>query len=129
MLVTGPPGRERDDIVRRLTAALDVPLVLPADLSGPADVARLAAFDGWVTTADQPPWPALLDRAEVVVHLLPEESTLRGLLRRTVRKIRAEAPGPALPWLDSLPISHPDLPLVRLTGDAEVAAWLQACRS
>ena len=128
MLVTGAPGRELDDFVRRLTAVLDLPLVLPPDLSGPGDVAELAAFDGWVTTAGQPPWPALLDRAEVVVQVLPEVSTLRSLVRRTVRKIRAEAPDPTATWVDALPLSHPDLVVVRLTGEAESTAWLHDLR-
>ena len=129
VLVTGAPGRELDDFARRLTAVLDLPLVLPTDLSGPADLARLTAFEGWVTTADQPPVRApLLDRAEVVVQVLPEVSTLRSLVRRTVRKIRAEAPDPTATWVDALPLSHPDLVVVRLTGEAESTAWLHDLR-
>lgn len=125
-LVAGGPATLLDAVTARLAAALDVPLV-PADgLAGPAEVAGLAAFEGWVSTAERSADRAvLLARAEVVVVVLAEEpGTLRSLVRRTVRRIRAEGAEPDLAWVDLVPATYPDAEVVRLVGTDAVEAWL-----
>lgn len=114
-----------EGLLPRLAQVLDVPLVPLADLAGPDEASRLAAFDGWVSTAEPPAGRALLlERAEVVVLLLEAEpGSLRGLVRRTVRRIRADAEAD-LSWLDALPVEHPDLALVRLVGADAAERWL-----
>ena len=53
-----------------------------------------------------------------------------GLVRRTVRRIRADAPPePDLSWVESLATDRPEVPVVRLAGPAEVADWLAAVRT
>lgn len=127
VVVAGGPAPLLTIFLERLATALDVPLVPLAELSGRADLEALAAFDGWVTTAERYDARALLlERADLVVTVLAEEpGTLRSLVRRTVRRIRAEAsPDADLTWVDALPVSHPGLPSVRLVGSDAVEAWL-----
>lgn len=127
MVVAGNPGPLLAGFLARLAATLDVPLVPLAELSVRSDLGTLAAFDGWVTTAETYDARAvLLERADLVVTVLAEEpGTLRSLVRRTVRRIRAEAsPEADLAWVEALPVSHPDLPAVRLVGSEAVEAWL-----
>lgn len=129
-LVAGGPADLLDGFVARLATALDVPLV-PADgLTGRPEVERLAAFEGWVSTAERPADRAvLLARAEVVVVVLGEEpGTLRSLVRRTVRRIRAEGAEPDLAWVDLVPATHPDAEVVRLVGPEAIEAWLSHLR-
>lgn len=126
-VVAGGPAPLLATFLARLSAALDVPLVPLAELSGRPDLDALADFDGWVTTAERYDARAvLLDRADLVVVVLAEEpGTLRSLVRRTVRRIRSDAaPEVDLTWVDALPLSHPDLPAVRLVGSDAVEAWL-----
>ncbi|MDN5743922.1 MAG: hypothetical protein L0H31_02240 [Nocardioidaceae bacterium] len=125
-LVTGAPGVGLDTFVRRLAEVLDAPLVLPTDLSEPTDLDTLAAFDGWVTSTDAPAArEVLLGRAEIVVQVLPEVGALRSLVRRTVRKLRAEA-AESDAWVDELALTHPELRVARVTGEAEATIWLNA---
>ncbi len=128
VLVAGQPGPPLTRLAERLASALDVPLVPLADLAGPADVARLAAFDGWVsTTEDATARAVLLERAEVVVHLEAPTGTLTGLVRRTLRRIRAEAtPEVDVAWLAGLGPTHPGLELVRLPDGAATETWLRS---
>lgn len=129
-LVAGGPADLLDGFVTRLADALDVPLV-PADgLAGRPEVERLAAFEGWVSTAERYDDRAvLLPRAEVVVVVLGEEpGTLRSLVRRTVRRIRAEGAEPDLAWVDLVPATHPDAEVVRLVGPEAIEAWLSHLR-
>ncbi len=129
-LVAGGAGPLPTAFAERLAAALDVPLVPAGELAGAAEVARLAAFEGWVSTAERPADRAvLLPRAELVVVVLGEEpGTLRGLVRRTVRRMRADGPEPDLGWVDLLPRTHPDAAVVRLVGGEAVDAWLAGLR-
>ena len=125
VIVAGSPGDALTAFLDRLAGTLDVPLVPSGELATPADAARLADFDGWVSTGDHPGARAhLLERAQLVVHLAEATGSLRSLVRRTVRKIRADAPAPDLTWLDALPLTHPELAVLKLTGQAEVDAWL-----
>ncbi|MBS4751505.1 hypothetical protein KG112_01625 [Nocardioides sp. zg-ZUI104] len=125
VLVVGTPGVALTSLCQRLAEALDLPLVEPTDLSGPEDLVRLAAFEGWVTPiADEAGRAALLPRADLLVNLVHEEAGLRGLVKRTVRRIRAE-PGPDLAWLTDVPRIRPGLPLARLEP-ADAAAWVAA---
>lgn len=127
VVVTGGPAPLLATFLTRLAAVLDLPLVPLAELSGRGDLETLAAFDGWVTTAERYDARAvLLDRADLVVVVLAEEpGTLRSLVRRTVRRIRSDAsPEVDLAWVEALPVSHPDLEVVRLVGADAVEAWL-----
>lgn len=131
VVVAGSPAPLLTTFLARLAGALDLPLVPLAELSGRADLETLAAFEGWVTTAERYDARAvLLDRADLVVVVLAEEpGTLRSLVRRTVRRIRADAsPEADLAWVEALPVSHPGLPVVRLVGADAVEAWLGALR-
>lgn len=126
-VVTGGPAPLLATFLTRLAAALDVPLVPLDALSGRADLDTLAAFDGWVTTGERYDARAvLLERADLVVVVLAEEpGTLRSLVRRTVRRIRSDAaPEVDLAWVEALPLSHPEVPAVRLVGSDAVEAWL-----
>lgn len=115
-------------ILERLATALDVPLVPLFELAGADEVTTLAAFDGWVTTAEvEGARPILLERAELVVTVTGEDpGTLRGLVRRTVRRLRADAAEPDLTWVDELTLARPDLAVVRLVGPAAIEEWLTA---
>lgn len=127
VVVAGSPAPLLATFLDRLAAVIDVPLVPLSTLSGRDELGALAAFDGWVTTAERYDARAvLLERADLVVTVLAEEpGTLRSLVRRTVRRIRAEAsPEADLAWVEALPLSHPDLPAVRLVGRDAVEAWL-----
>lgn len=123
-MVAGAPGPDLSSFLVRLADVLDVPLVPLADLADPSEATRLAAFDGWLTTSEFATVRGLLvDRADLVLHVSPDEpGTLRGLVRRTVRRMRADAPD--LTWLEALPTSHPELPVVHLAGPAAIDAWL-----
>lgn len=109
----------------RLAAALDVPLVPHEDL-GFGDAERLASFDGWVATAGGPAARnPLLDRADLLVLVLPEApGTLRGLVRRTVRRLQAGPDPVDLTWLDTVPLTRPGLALLRVEGPEAVDRWL-----
>lgn len=125
--MAGAEAAALSPVLDRVAAALDLPLVRLEELQGPDDTASLAAFDGWVTTAEPAHARAVvLDRAELVVLVLTEEpGTLRGLVRRTVRRMRADATPPAdLTWFDALPVTHPALATVRLVGPAALEGWL-----
>ena len=102
-VVTGTPGPLLTGFLQRLAAVLDVPQV-PLDGLAGADLVRLAEFDGWVTTGERyDARAALLDRADLVVVVLTEEpGTLRGLVRRTVRRMRSDAPEVDLAWVEAL---------------------------
>lgn len=128
VVVAGGPEPVLSAFLERLAAALDVPLVPLAELSGADEVSRLAGFDGWVTTAEvEEARPVLLDRAELVVVVLGEDpGSLRGLVRRTVRRLRADAAEPDLAWLDAVPLVRPELDVVRLVGPAAIEGWLTA---
>lgn len=125
-LVAGGPADLLDDFVARLATALDVPLVPAGGLAGRPEVEQLAAFEGWVSTAERYADRAvLLPWADVVVVVLGEEpGTLRSLVRRTVRRIRAEGAEPDLTWVDLVPATYPDAEVVRLVGTEAVDAWL-----
>jgi hypothetical protein len=128
VVVTGPAGPALDTFVRRTADTLDVPLVTVAELAAPADVARLAAFDGWVTTGVYDARLApVLERAEALVHLdLAEPTTLSGLVKRTLKRVRADAAPPAeQAWLAALQVLAPALPVVRLARSDEVEEWLR----
>ena len=127
VVVAGSPAPLLATFLQRLAAVLDLPLVPLAELSGRADLEALAAFEGWVTTAERYDARAvLLERADLVVTVLAEEpGTLRSLVRRTVRRIRSDAPAEVdLTWVEALPVSHPALPSVRLVGSDAIEAWL-----
>ncbi|GAA4803542.1 hypothetical protein ACFQ0K_12035 [Nocardioides caeni] len=126
VLVAAAPGPALNEAVERLAGMLDLPLVLAQDL-GARDAARLAAFDGWVATIeDAVAGLYLLPRADLLLQVQVEVAgTLRGFVRRTVRRMRSDtAPEIDLSWIDTVATSHPELPLVRLTGPEEIAAWL-----
>ncbi|MDQ6522263.1 hypothetical protein RB608_01560 [Nocardioides sp. LHD-245] len=126
VVVAGSPGEQLSAYLTRLAAALDVPLVPLAELSGPAEVARLAAFDGWVTTADEE-WarPQLLGRAELLLQVELEAAGFAGRVRRTLRRIRSEARAPDLGWVASAPFEHPGLEIVRLPDADAADRWLR----
>ncbi|WP_207006444.1 hypothetical protein [Nocardioides aromaticivorans] len=126
VVVAGSPAPLLTTFLERLAAVLDLPLVPLSELANRTDLEALAAFDGWVTTAERYDARAvLLERADLVVTVLAEEpGTLRSLVRRTVRRIRSDAPEVDLAWVEALPVSHPDLPAVRLVGSDAVEAWL-----
>ena len=127
MVVAGTPGEALAAFLGRLARTLDVPLVPLSDLAGPTEVARLAAFDGWVTTAEDE-WarPALLERAEVLLHVELAATTLAGRVRRTLRRIRSDVREPDLGWLDTAPLSYPGLDLVRLPDPGSAESWLRS---
>lgn len=127
--MAGADGPVLTSFLDRVAAALDLPLVRLDELTGPDDATSLAAFDGWVTTAEPATArPAVLDRADLVVLVLTEEpGTLRSLVRRTVRRMRADAtPPPDLTWFDALPLTHPEIASARLVGSAVIEEWLGA---
>lgn len=129
MVVTGPAGPALDAFAQRAADGLDVPLVPLADLAGPDEVARLAAFDGWVATGEyDATLVAVLERAQAMVHLdLVEPTTLTSLVRRTLRRVRADAvPAPDQAWIGAAGAIRADLDLVRLTRPDEVEGWLRS---
>jgi hypothetical protein len=129
VVVIGRPEPALTTFVRRAADALDVPLVPLADVAGPDEVARLAAFDGWVTTGEYDAGlAALLQRAEALVHLdLAEPTTLTSIVKRTLRRVRTEnAPSPDWAWLGAAGLVRPDLGVVRLTRNDEVEGWLRS---
>lgn len=129
VVVAGSPGSALDTFLRRAAECLDVPLVPLAELSGAEDVARLAAFDGWVTTAEYDAARApLLERADTLVHLdLPVATTLTGLVRRTLRRVRSDAtPASDLSWIATAAAQHDGLRVVRLGSPEDVEAWLRS---
>jgi len=134
VVVAGGPDEPLGAFLDRLAALLDLPAVPLADLAGPSEVTRLAAFDGWVTTSEDA-WarPALLERADLVVLAdlnAPEGFT--GRVRRTLRRIRPDARerdrdrGPDLAWAEGLAHTHPWLDVVRLADPASAEDWLRA---
>jgi hypothetical protein len=130
MVVAGAVGPVLDGFLSRVATALDVPLVPVADLAGQDEVEALAAFDGWVTTAaPEGARPELVERADAVVLLLSEEpGSFRGRVRRTVRRIRSDAPAELeLGWFDALAGTRPDLATARLVGSTAIEAWLSDC--
>ncbi|MBM7519414.1 hypothetical protein [Nocardioides nitrophenolicus] len=127
VVVAGTPGDQLTGFLERLAATLDVPLVPLADLSGPSEVARLAAFDGWVTTAEDA-WarPLLLERAELLVRAELAAASFAGRVRRTLRRIRSEVREPDHGWVDGASLVHPRLAVVRLPDPAAAEAWLRS---
>lgn len=134
VVVAGGPDEALSAFLDRLAALLDLPAVPLADLSGPGEVARLATFDGWVTTSEDA-WarPALLERADLVVLAdLNAPESFTGRVRRTLRRIRPDARerdrerGPDLAWAAGLALTHPGLDVVRLDGPASAEDWLRA---
>ncbi|MFB9768095.1 hypothetical protein ACFFOS_27210 [Nocardioides kongjuensis] len=129
VVVAGAPGDPLAAFLTRLASTLDVPLVPLADLSGPSEVARLAAFDGWVTTADEA-WarPLVLERSDVLVRVDLEAATFAGKVRRTLRRIRSEARErePDLGWVDRAPLIHPRLTVLRLPDPDAAESWLRS---
>jgi len=127
VVVAGFPAEPLAAFLERLAAALDVPLVPLAEVSGPAELARLAAFDGWVTTAEDA-WarPTLLERAELLVRAELEAASFAGRVRRTLRRIRAEGREPDLGWVDQLAPTHPEVAVVRLPDPDAAEAWLRS---
>lgn len=125
VVVAGPPGDPLAAFLQRLATALDVPLVPLAELSGPAEVARLASFDGWVTTAEEA-WarPLILERADVLVRVDLEAASFAGRVRRTLRRIRSDVREPDLGWVDRAPLVHPGLEVVRLPAPDSAERWL-----
>lgn len=128
VIAAGASGPALTSFLERLADIIDVPLVPLAELADPSEAAQLAGFDGWVTTSEYDAARALLlDRADLVVHVSPDEpGTLRGLVRRTVRKMRADGSAPDLSWLEKLPLTHPELPVIHLAGPTATEAWLAA---
>ncbi|WP_436699331.1 hypothetical protein [Nocardioides sp. BYT-33-1] len=127
VVVAGAPGEQLAAFLARLAAALDVPLVPLAELSGPAEVARLAAFDGWVTTADEE-WarPTLLGRADLLLQVDLDPAGFTGRVRRTLRRIRSDLRAPDLGWVATAASGLPGLEVLRL-ADADAAdRWLRA---
>lgn len=127
VVVVATPGPALSAFAARLAAALDLPLVEASDLSSPEDAVRLASFDGWVTTIDDPTTREhLLPRTDLLLTAQFETTgALRGFVRRTVRRMRSEsAAEPDLGWIDLAPVEHPDLAVTRLVGPDEVAAWI-----
>lgn len=130
MVVAGATGPVLSSFLDRVAAALDVPLVPVAELTGTAEVEALASFDGWVTTAaPEGARPELVERADIVVLLLNEEpGSFRGRVRRTVRRMRSDAPAELeLGWFDALALARPELTRVRLVGTPAIEAWLSDC--
>jgi hypothetical protein len=127
VVVAGAPGEQLTAFLTRLAAALDVPLVPLTDLSGPAELAALAAFDGWVTTADEE-WarPALLARAEVLLQVELEAAGFAGRVRRTLRRIRSDVRPPDLGWVGTATLEHSGLDVVRLPDPDSAESWLRA---
>lgn len=129
VVVAGAPGEALSAFLQRLATVLDVPLVPLADLSGPGEVARLAAFDGWVTTADEA-WqrPLVLERTEVLVRVDLASATFAGKVRRTLRRIRSDVRErePDLGWVDRAPAIHPRLAVVRLPDPDSAETWLRS---
>ncbi|MBM0125586.1 hypothetical protein [Pimelobacter simplex] len=129
VVVAGTPGDALAVFLHRLATTLDVPLVALTELSGPSEVARLAAFDGWVTTADEA-WarPLVLERAEVLVRVELEPASFAGKVRRTLRRIRSDARErePDLGWVDRAPAVHPQLAVVRLADRDAAESWLRS---
>jgi hypothetical protein len=129
VVVAGAPDEQLTGFLERLAALVDVPLVPLHDLSGPDEVARLAAFDGWVTTAEDA-WarPPLLERADLVLVVRLEASGLAHRVRRTLRRIRSDARdrAPDLGWVDGLALTHPGLAVVRLADPEAADGWLYA---
>lgn len=127
VVVAGTPGDALAVFLHRLASTLDVPLVPLADLSGPGEVARLAAFDGWVTTADEA-WqrPLVLERTEVLVRVDLAAATFAGKVRRTLRRIRSDVRErePDLGWVDRAPAIHPRLAVVGLPDPDTAESWL-----
>lgn len=128
VITAGTPGPAMSSFLERLAVTLDVPLVPLADLPDPSDATELAAFDGWVTTSEYDAARTLLvDRADLVVHLSHDEpGTLRGLVRRTVRRMRADGAEPDLTWLASLTEARPEVAFLHLAGPTAAEAWLVA---
>ncbi|MFC5729643.1 MULTISPECIES: hypothetical protein [Nocardioides] len=129
VIVTGIPGPALTTFAERVTNVLDVPLVPLTDLAGPDEVARLAAFEGWVVTGEyDATLVALLERAEAMVHLdLAEPTTLTSLVKRTLRRVRADAaPSPEQAWIRAAGAIRADLDVVRLTRPDEVEGWLRS---
>ncbi|MBU2696352.1 hypothetical protein [Pimelobacter sp. 30-1] len=136
VVVAAAPGEQLSAYLDRLAEVLDLPLVPLADLAGPAEVDRLAAFDGWVTTGEEA-WarPALLERADLValVDLVGPE-TFTGRVRRTLRRLRTDARErdrerereTDLAWVEGLALTHPGLAVVRLPDPAAAETWLRA---
>ncbi|KRB77138.1 hypothetical protein ASE01_10345 [Nocardioides sp. Root190] len=130
MVVAGATGPVLTGFLERVATALDVPLVPVTELAGPAEVEALAAFDGWVTTAaPEGALAELVERADLVVVLLNEEpGSFRGRVRRTVRRMRADAPAELdLAWFDALALTRPELATVRLVGNPAIEAWVSDC--
>ncbi|WP_141006647.1 hypothetical protein [Nocardioides humi] len=90
-------------------------------------MARLAAFDGWVTTGEEE-WarPVLLERAEVLVRVELEAPTLAGRVRRTLRRIRSDVREPDLDWVDDVAVQRPGLEVVRLPDPHSADSWLRS---
>lgn len=132
VVVAGGPDEPLTGFLDRLATALDLPLVPLTDLSGPGEVARLAAFDGWVTTGEEP-WarPALLERADLVVLAdLTAPESFTGRVRRTLRRLRTDPRErdreADLAWVDGLALTHPGLDVVRLPDPDAAQTWLRA---
>lgn len=132
MVVAAAPGEALSAFLDRLAGVLDLPLAPLSDLSGPAEVDRLAAFDGWVTTSEEA-WarPALLERADLVVLVdLVGPESFTGRVRRTLRRLRTDARErdrePDLGWVEGLALTHPGLDVVRLPDPAAAESWLVA---
>jgi hypothetical protein len=126
--VVGDPGPVLEGFLTRAAQALDVPLVGAEAVPSVADATRLAAFDGWLTTAvgRADLRPILLDRADLVVVVRSEApGTLRGLVRRTVRRLRTDQPEVDVSWLEALALTRPTLPVARLDGPDAVEDWLR----
>ncbi len=126
--MTGTAGPALDTFARRAADVIDVPLVPLAELLGADDVARLAAFDGWIAAGEYDAGRApLLDRAEALVHHdLPAPVSLTGIVRRTLRRVRAELGAEPDAWVATAAAAHPALPVVRLTRADDVEHWLRA---
>ncbi|WGX98556.1 hypothetical protein [Nocardioides sp. L-11A] len=126
VVVAGAPDEKLATFLPRLATALDVPLVPLAELSGPAELARLATFDGWVTTADEE-WarPPLLERADLLLHVELEAAGFAGRVRRTLRRIRSDR-APDLGWVDAAAMTHPALRVARLPDATAADAWLHS---
>ncbi|WP_370289663.1 hypothetical protein [Nocardioides sp.] len=125
VVVTGPTGPALDAFAVRVALALDLPAVGAADLGAPGAAERLAAFEGWLlVVVDDAPPAVVLDRAELVVHAVPEaRGALRGLVRRAKRRLLADAADEAPAWFAAVEAQRsPDV--ARLDGPDEVEEWL-----